>query len=707
MDRSDRVALEAGDQRLTYGQLEELLDQPQPWFTWDKSLATVISWLACWRQKRPFCALAPDWPEGRRQAVLSDSKDLPDGTGYVIFTSGSTGRPKGVAVGRRGLPGMIAQQVREFGLTATSRVLWYLSPGFDASISDVFTTFAAGATLVLAPHRLPGGPLEEQIERLGITHLDLPPCLLGQFVRLPAGLETLVIGGEVCPAWAIRRWADQVRLVNVYGPTEATICTSLSVCGEDWVEGSIGRPLEGVEYRLVDGELWIGGEQVALGYLREPDLTRAKFVDGFYRTGDRVERLPDGSYRFLGRLDRQFKRQGRLVAPEEVESLVGQPVEVCQGRLVTNGPVPNLRESLPAWMIPVQRATAPVEPLARLWWELTGHSPQSGDDFFEVGGDSFLVLRLAADARKLGFDLTPESIYREPTYGGQRRRGGSVPKVTTIPTPVAPMARAWLTGASGFFGSFLARYLECDTTRCELSQPLLDVPDCDGVIHAAARTQLGPPLEELWPVNVEGTAQLLSLGKPFHYLSSLAVLAQGRRPPGRLTTEMKPEPEGLFGGYAQSKGWAELMMEGAWIYRLGLLVGPGLAGQLAGFVDGLLRWRGLPPVDREALRFDVTPVELAAQAVARLSRESQGVYHLANPVSLSLAGLIELLGIEVECRPDFFDLVEGDEFFRLAFQLPEFNLFLATDYTFETSWERCGLVCPPPAQVLREWLVYR
>src|SRR5262249_33003718 len=151
-----------------------------------------------------------------------------------------------------------------------------ISPTFDASISDIGTALLSGATLVV-----PDGPptrVREQIARHGITHVDLPPALLARIADPPACLETVVIGGEVAPAAIVRPLAARVRVVNVYGPTEATICTSLCVCDARWSRALLGDPIAGMRYHIEDGELLIEGPGLALGYVARPEIEAARFV---------------------------------------------------------------------------------------------------------------------------------------------------------------------------------------------------------------------------------------------------------------------------------------------------------------------------------------------------------------------------------------------------------------------------------------------
>lgn len=253
----------------------------------------------------------------------------PDDLAYVIFTSGSTGQPKGVAVEHRGLVGMLDAQIAAFDVRPGDRCLWMLSPAFDASISDLGTALLSGATLYPAMASEPFD-LDVLVRLLidnRITHVDLPPVLLPLLdpKSLPRSLRTVVIGGEASSPAVVRDWARTRRIVNVYGPTEATVCTSLCVCDPDaWNEPLLGQPLPDVSYHVHDEELFIEGPGLARGYLKQPALTATKFpeLDGrrVYRTGDRVRLRADGEYVFLGRVDRQIKLQGRLIEPGEIEA---------------------------------------------------------------------------------------------------------------------------------------------------------------------------------------------------------------------------------------------------------------------------------------------------------------------------------------------------------------------------------------------------
>ncbi len=336
-----------------------------------KSAEFVVAQLGCWYAGAAFLPLDPALPAVRRAsyllqaapklvvnfegvseadlkmpAVASTQKPTriyppsafePSQLAYVIFTSGSSGRPKGVLVTHQGLVSMLDAQIASFELAPHDRSLWLLSTAFDASISDIGTVLLSGACLCIedaARTRTPSALLET-VERLKIHYLDLPPALLPYLdERGLSSLRTIVIGGEVADAKAVRRFARKLRVINVYGPTEATVCTSLGLCHERHAKPLLGKELPFVRYAVRDargspcavhvpGELHISGPCLARGYLGSPEHTAARFVEHqgvrAFKTGDRVVRLASGELEFLGRIDRQLKVRGALVSPEEIE----------------------------------------------------------------------------------------------------------------------------------------------------------------------------------------------------------------------------------------------------------------------------------------------------------------------------------------------------------------------------------------------------
>jgi amino acid adenylation domain-containing protein len=276
----------------------------------------------------------------------------PRGLAYVIFTSGSTGRPKGVMIEHRGLLNLALAQAEAFGVAASSRVLQFASTSFDASVSEMFSTFVAGGTLyLLARDELLPGALEQALRRLAISVVTLPPSLLTVLSSdaLP-DLRTVVSAGEACTPEIVRRWAVGRRFINAYGPTETTVCVTLGDISVPERAAWIGRPIRNVRAVVLDalgnpvgtdavGELWVGGVGVARGYVGRPDLTAERFRpdssgglagERLYRTGDQVRKLENGLFEYVGRIDDQIKVRGYRIEPAEIESLLVQQPGVSQ-----------------------------------------------------------------------------------------------------------------------------------------------------------------------------------------------------------------------------------------------------------------------------------------------------------------------------------------------------------------------------------------
>jgi amino acid adenylation domain-containing protein len=264
---------------------------------------------------------------------------------YVIYTSGSTGQPKGVMVEHRGVCNLASAQVRGFAVDSESRVLQFASFSFDASIFEVVMALCQGASLHLVAQAeiMAGGTPIQTIKRTGITHATLPPAVLAS---LPdeAGLDsvrTLIVAGDALTGELAKRWGQGRRLINAYGPTEATVCATLHDC-QPHESGNppIGRPIANTRIYILDsqgepvpvgvaGELYIGGAGVARGYLNRPDLTAERFLadpfvaDGqarMYKTGDLGRWLPEGTIEFVGRNDFQVKMRGFRIELGEIEA---------------------------------------------------------------------------------------------------------------------------------------------------------------------------------------------------------------------------------------------------------------------------------------------------------------------------------------------------------------------------------------------------
>ena len=311
---------------------------------------------------------------------------------YAIFTSGSTGRPKAARLEHAGLCNMVAAQQREFGVTPQSRVLQFASLSFDASVSEIFVTLAAGATLCLADGRrlTPGPELLETLRRMRISLVTLPPSVLAMLgdADLP-DLKTLVTAGEACSAELASQWSVGRQLINAYGPTETTVCATLYHCPQGPQPAPpIGRALTGYDVHVLDrdlrpvddgepGELCIGGVGVARDYLNRPDLTAERFVTSphlpdsrrLYRTGDRVRVREDGNLEFLGRLDYQVKIRGVRIELPEIEAALGRQPGVRQAVVLAEEDATGDKR-LAAFVVADGEATSPKALRERLQREL-------------------------------------------------------------------------------------------------------------------------------------------------------------------------------------------------------------------------------------------------------------------------------------------------------------------------------------------------
>ncbi|PKP89567.1 MAG: hypothetical protein CVT77_17530, partial [Alphaproteobacteria bacterium HGW-Alphaproteobacteria-16] len=201
-----------------------------------------------------------------------------DHPAYVIYTSGSTGRPKGVTVPHRGLPNLAVAQADRLGITPDSRIVQLASFSFDAAISEIAMTLTRGATLVMAPPDARAGePLFRLLKDQGITHATLTPTALSVTPPAPASLEAMIVAGEIASASTLAPWIAGRRVFNAYGPTEASVCATMSPPLARGEVAPIGRPLENTGAYVLDdrlqpcpvgvpGELYLSGPGLARGY---------------------------------------------------------------------------------------------------------------------------------------------------------------------------------------------------------------------------------------------------------------------------------------------------------------------------------------------------------------------------------------------------------------------------------------------------------
>lgn len=271
----------------------------------------------------------------------------PEHAAYVLYTSGSTGLPNGVVVSHHALSNLLGSMQRRPGLTRTDRLLSVTTLAFDIAGLELFLPLTSGASLMIASQETvaDGARLAARIASWNATMMQATPATWQMLVDAGwAGKRdmTVLCGGEALSVELAARLVSGCAAVwNMYGPTETTIW---SMAGQVSVgEGGIGlgRPIENTEIHLLDsqrqpvpigvsGELYIGGDGLARGYLGRPELTAERFVPHpfsdepgrrLYRTGDRARLRADGSVEFLGRVDHQIKLRGFRIDPSEVEAV--------------------------------------------------------------------------------------------------------------------------------------------------------------------------------------------------------------------------------------------------------------------------------------------------------------------------------------------------------------------------------------------------
>ncbi|KAJ3195836.1 hypothetical protein HK101_010930 [Irineochytrium annulatum] len=282
--------------------------------------------------------------EKRLDKIMGENIPLrnltPSNLAYIMFTSGSTGKPKGVMIQHRSIANLV-QHSDVYGFGKGARVLQSLSYIFDPFVVDVFGTLAHGGTLVLGAKEMVLGDIGTAIKKFNINVVHVTPSILAvvPLEDYPT-LETVVVAGEALPKKVIDDWAGKVRLMNMYGPTEAAVdCISCEVKSSAMV-GIIGRPMKNCRVYVLDenlrpapvgveGEIHIGGIQVSAGYLNQPDLTRSAFISNpfvsgerLYKTGDVGIIRQDNTIEYCGRKDSQIKLRGQRIELGEIEDAI-------------------------------------------------------------------------------------------------------------------------------------------------------------------------------------------------------------------------------------------------------------------------------------------------------------------------------------------------------------------------------------------------
>jgi len=488
----------------------------------DERLARIL------RSAQPVCvlALAQDRARFPGTSVLDPAQwqrhsdaalttvPQPDDAAYVIYTSGSTGDPKGVLIEHRAIVNRLAWMREHYAIQPDDRILQKTPATFDVSVWEFFLPLISGATLVVAPpdaHRDPLA-LAALIRQHAITTLHFVPSMLAAFLAAPAArglqLRRVFTSGEALDAALRDRFhaTVQAELHNLYGPTEAAVDVSFWPASQDDTSAPvpIGHPVWNTRLYVLDadmqplppgvaGDLYLGGVQLARGYLGRDDLTAERFLpDPFvaggrlYRTGDVARWREDGAVEYLGRSDHQIKLRGLRIELGEIDAALRSAPGVTRAevllredrpgepRLVAyldaGGPAQetlraHLAHRLPDYMVPsafvaldhwpvttngkLDRAALPApaqasalgavprtateQALAALFAQTLGLStPISADaDFFALGGDSLSAVHLLlAIQQRWRCDLGLGAVFAAPTVMALAARIDAPPAAT-------------------------------------------------------------------------------------------------------------------------------------------------------------------------------------------------------------------------------------------------------------------------------------
>lgn len=413
----DNIALECADRFMTYAEVDAIASRMASYLvsigvtretfvgiSLDRSEWSIISILAVLKAGGAYVPVEPSLPDDRIRyiseesdfvAIITDNNNKeriqnisvgravtieyfqaishcysetltdraqpprPEDVCYVLFTSGTTGRPKGVMTEHRNAVHFVHAFNEACFTTQDDRIFQGFSLGFDGSVEEMWMAFSNGVTLVCGDTSTPrfGVELGQFLDEQRISFFSTVPTLLSTFTYDLPYLKQLVVSGEACHPDIVQRWATGNRvMLNVYGPTEATVNTTASILRKDEAV-TIGRPLRGYDIYILDedllpvsegekGELYIGGPSISRGYLNQPDLTANAYIDWdkqgihenihpikqetlrLYKTGDLVRLNEEGELEFFGRIDSQVKLRGFRVELSEIEAVLLEQPEI-------------------------------------------------------------------------------------------------------------------------------------------------------------------------------------------------------------------------------------------------------------------------------------------------------------------------------------------------------------------------------------------
>ncbi|EJV87811.1 non-ribosomal peptide synthetase [Bacillus cereus] len=509
----------------------------------DKSIETIVAMVAVIKAGGAYLPIDEEYPEARIRYLLEDSEsavllgkkeailklnlteisvevvdltdeevekeskenlttiNVPEDLAYVIYTSGTTGNPKGVCIENRSLIKII-KNTNYITIRKNDKLLQSGSLSFDASVQQIWLALLHGIPLHMEDKELmlEVDQLEEYILNNNITLIIFPTTLFNQISqdRIEAfeKIKYVIAGGDIISSQQVSRLVKTykgIKVVNGYGPTENTIISTAYVITDEWDENKnvpIGKPITNSTVYIMDkhnkllpigvpGELCVGGDGVARGYLNREDLTNEKFIlnpyvegERIYKTGDLARWLPDGNLEFLGRIDQQVKIRGYRIELSEIEKQLEKHIAVKEAVVIDrksenggkylcgyivgedNISIQELKEELkkelPDYMIPtyiMQLEKLPLTPnskidkkelpepnlssieneyvaprneievnIAKVWCEVLGIEKVGiYNSFFDIGGDSIKSIQIVSRLRRNGIKLEVKDIMQHKT----------------------------------------------------------------------------------------------------------------------------------------------------------------------------------------------------------------------------------------------------------------------------------------------------
>jgi len=387
-----------------------------------------------------------------REQLLSPPESTIDDLAYIIYTSGSTGQPKGVQITHANLLNLVGWHCSEFSITSADRATQIAGIGFDAAVWELWPYLAVGASIHIpdAPTRTEPELMRDWLLAKKVTICFLPTLMAERIMTLEwpenSSLRYLLTGADTLNRYPSPKLPFV--LVNNYGPTECTVVATSGIVKpvENAIQKpTIGKPISNALVYVLDedlqmvppgsaGQLFIGGEGVARGYVNRPVLTATRFVpDPFskksgarmYATGDRGRLLEDGQIEFLGRIDDQIKIRGYRIEPEEIISSLVRIPEILEATVAVRGDQPeehhlvayivtdpistltyrdiqqHLREHLPDYMVPTVFVTLDRLPMTPNGKVDKGALPEPDDDN-AMRDDSFEGMESPVETRLKG-----------------------------------------------------------------------------------------------------------------------------------------------------------------------------------------------------------------------------------------------------------------------------------------------------------------